>query len=537
MRKLLLLCICLTFTLITKAQTEDKKWNIGLHGGATQYQGDLGSDLYKTDMAFYGFAGLSVTRFIGSHFDINVLATKGTVGYSRANGRFLENVMTGTINFRFQILGPASVVRPYIFVGGGGMLFDKNILISSKQVDYVAPSFGAGVNFRLAPSIMLNLQEMYMYSTADNRDGVVGGTNDGYLFHMVGLTFNFGTKKDADKDGVADRIDKCPNTPPRVAVDKDGCPLDRDKDGVPDYMDACPDVAGTAATHGCPDRDGDGVADKDDNCPDIKGLVALHGCPDADGDGIPDYLDSCPNQKGTLALNGCPDRDGDGIADKDDLCPDVKGLAQFHGCPDTDGDGIEDSKDMCPDQKGPASTNGCPDTDGDGVPDNLDKCPTLAGSPAHHGCPDTDGDGVYDDIDNCITIPGPASNHGCPELKKETKQLFEKALQGIQFETGKAVIKPVSFPILNAIVKVMSDNPTYKLMIGGHTDDVGEDAMNMTLSEDRAAAVANYLISHGVDPLRVTSKGYGKTQPVDTNKSEKGRAHNRRVEFKVEFLQ
>ena len=74
-------------------------------------------------------------------------------------------------------------------------------------------------------------------------------------------------------------------------------------------------------------------------------------------------------------------------------------------------------------------------------------------------------------------------------------------------------------------------------MIGGHTDNVGADDMNMTLSDDRAAAVANYLIAHGVDPLRVTSKGYGKTMPVDTNNSEKGRAHNRRVEFKVEFLQ
>jgi outer membrane protein OmpA-like peptidoglycan-associated protein len=161
----------------------------------------------------------------------------------------------------------------------------------------------------------------------------------------------------------------------------------------------------------------------------------------------------------------------------------------------------------------------------------------LAGSPAHYGCPDTDADGVFDDIDKCLTIPGTPTNNGCPELKEETKQLFRKALQGIQFESGKAVIKPVSFPILNSIVKVMKENADYKLLIGGHTDDVGEDAMNMTLSQDRASAVADYLITHGVDPLKVTATGYGETQPVDTNKSAQGRTRNRRVEFKVEFLQ
>ncbi len=524
-----------TFNII--AQTQDAKWNIGLHGGASQYQGNLGNDLYKTNGAFYGFGGLSVSRYLGSHFDLNLLLTKGTVGFTSPLGRLHENVSTASINFRFQILGPASVVRPYLFIGGGGILYDKNVTITTTNMAYIAPSFGAGVNFRLAPFIMLNLQEQYNYTSSDNRDHKAGGVNDGYLFHMVGLTFNFGTKKDADHDGVADRLDKCDNTPLHVAVDKNGCPLDRDKDGVPDYQDLCPDNPGPALTHGCPDRDNDGVADKDDECPDVKGLVTLKGCPDADGDGIPDYKDKCPNEKGTLAMNGCPDRDSDGVADADDLCPDVKGLAQFNGCPDTDGDGIEDSKDMCPTQKGPASTNGCPDTDGDGVHDGIDKCPTVAGSPQHHGCPDTDGDGVYDDIDQCINIPGPASNGGCPELKIATKQLFQKALQGIQFETGKSIIKSVSFPILDAIAKVMQDNPTYKLSIGGHTDDVGDDEMNMTLSQDRATAVANYLISHSVDPLRVTAKGYGKTEPVDTNKSANGRAHNRRVEFKVEFLQ
>ena len=361
--------------------------------------------------------------------------------------------------------------------------------------------------------------------------------NDKFLLHTLGIYFNLGAGKDEDHDGVTDLKDKCSGTPEGAKIDKNGCPLDGDGDGVADYQDECPTLFGLSKTKGCPDLDKDGVSDKDDLCPDNPGLAQFNGCPDSDGDGIKDKNDKCPNVKGILKMNGCPDSDGDGISDEGDLCPNVAGVAEFKGCPDSDNDGIEDSKDMCPKIKGPIATLGCPDTDLDGVHNGIDKCPQVAGSPSHYGCPDTDNDGIFDDIDKCPAIPGTASNFGYPELKKETKQLFEKALQGIQFETGKAIIKPVSFAILNAIVKVMFENPSYKLLIGGHTHNVGDDGMNLTLSENRASSVANYLISHGVDPLRVTAYGYGETIPVDSNLNEKGRTRNRRVEFKVEFLQ
>jgi outer membrane protein OmpA-like peptidoglycan-associated protein len=262
----------------------------------------------------------------------------------------------------------------------------------------------------------------------------------------------------------------------------------------------------------------------------------MNGCPDTDGDGIIDSKDKCPTVKGSLAMEGCGDRDGDKIRDDEDQCPDVAGTVKFRGCPDRDDDGVADSEDLCPDKKGPVSTKGCPDTDNDGVTDNIDKCPSAAGTAANSGCPDTDGDGLNDFADKCPNVSGPTSNGGCPELKVAIKQLFKKALQGIQFETGKAVIKPVSFPILKSIANVVIDNPTYKLTVEGHTDDVGDDAMNMTLSQDRADAVAKYLITVGADPMRVTGMGFGETRPVDTNASKAGKARNRRVEMKVEFL-
>jgi outer membrane protein OmpA-like peptidoglycan-associated protein len=212
------------------------------------------------------------------------------------------------------------------------------------------------------------------------------------------------------------------------------------------------------------------------------------------------------------------------------------------GCPvDSDKDGVPDYLDKCPDTPVGVAVDsvGCPfDDDNDGVPNYIDKCPHTPAQVIVDsvGCPiDTDGDGVSDYLDKCPTSPGPASNYGCPELKREVTNLFKKAMQGIQFETGKDVIRRVSYPILNQIADVMKENPTYNLAINGHTDDVGNDEFNQGLSERRAASVRRYLINQGIEEERMTSQGYGETRPIADNKTAKGRALNRRVEFEVSF--
>lgn len=263
------------------------------------------------------------------------------------------------------------------------------------------------------------------------------------------------------------------------------------------------------------DTDGDGVKDKEDRCPDTPRDVKVDskGCPlDRDKDGIADHIDQCPDEKGVPALQGCPDRDSDGVADRDDACPDAAGPASSNksisGCPDQDGDGLTDAKDRCPDQKGTPELEGCPDQDADGIADIDDKCPDVAG--------------IRD-------------NKGCPEVKEEVKQLFEQALQGIEFETGKDVIRRTSFTILDNVVKVMNENPAYLLDINGHTDNTGEKSFNLELSQKRADAVKNYISSKGIDAKRLNAKGFGNTQPVEDNRTSAGRAKNRRVEFKVKF--
>lgn len=202
---------------------------------------------------------------------------------------------------------------------------------------------------------------------------------------------------------------------------------------------------------------------------------------------------------------------------------------------DRDKDGVPDKEDNCPDEAGVKALGGCPDRDGDGVADKMDACPDLAGPVNQQGCPDSDGDGFADNVDKCPTVPGIAEMKGCPGIKEETKKLFEKALTGIQFETGSAVIKKTSFGILDQVVAVMNENPAYNLEIHGHTDSQGDDAKNMKLSDDRAASVRTYLTNKGVAAARLRSEGHGETVPVADNKTAAGRAKNRRVEFKVMF--
>ncbi|MDZ4757794.1 MAG: OmpA family protein [Bacteroidota bacterium] len=319
-------------------------------------------------------------------------------------------------------------------------------------------------------------------------------------------------KKDEDGDGVKDSKDKCPKTPTGVTVDKDGCPVDEDRDGTADYLDKCPKMTGPASMGGCPDRDKDGMSDLDDVCPDVPGLARFRGCPDSDGDGVEDSKDKCPNSKG---------------------------LDMFKGCPDTDGDGVEDTQDKCPSsEKGiKVDASGCTaDSDRDGIIDAEDKClDTRSGVKVdNRGCPlDTDGDGIIDTDDKCPTTKGEGTANGCPVIKAEVKKRLQFAARGINFETGKSIIVPASYAMLNEIVSILKEYPDYNLKMGGHTDNVGDDNANYSLSQARVDAVKTYLVSKGVDISRIDATGFGETKPIATNATAVGKMQNRRVELEL----
>ena len=217
---------------------------------------------------------------------------------------------------------------------------------------------------------------------------------------------------------------------------------------------------------------------------------------------------------------------------------------------DTDGDGYPDSVDGCPtekeDGKPPQSTDGCPgnsDRDADGIPDVDDQCPDKAEDKDkiqdEDGCPedDADKDSIPDVQDKCPTEPGKrspiAEKFGCPSLIEMGSDGSVQLLKPIEFETGRAMIKPVSFPILDEVMDLLKSRPSMRIGVYGHTDSKGVPANNLKLSKERAAAVRNYLQGKGVAASRLQSEGFGQTKPVAPNETDEGRAKNRRVEFKI----
>ena len=321
---------------------------------------------------------------------------------------------------------------------------------------------------------------------------------------------------DTDKDNIPDIVDRCVQEP----EDYDG---DRDHDG-------CRDVD----PYG--DDDGDGILNHEDACVDEREDVDGHndddGCPetseDSDGDGIVEVVDQCPAEP----------EDPDGFQDKDG-CPDL----------DNDQDTVPDFRDACAliaeDLDGWNDEDGCPDpdNDNDGVPDKFDACPNVAGDRDKGGCPleDADKDGIADLNDRCPTEPETKNEYldedGCPDTPPGSVKVTNTRVEikeVVQFQTGSATLLPASYPLLDDVVKVLTDAPAMRLRIEGHTDSEGPDDTNLRLSKERAQSVRVYLESKGVDSGRLTAIGHGETKPIDTNRTPAGRAKNRRVEFHIE---
>lgn len=124
--------------------------------------------------------------------------------------------------------------------------------------------------------------------------------------------------------------------------------------------------------------------------------------------------------------------------------------------------------------------------------------------------------------------PPPSSGaETAPAAEPEPERLV---LEGILFESGSATLEAESGPRLDRVVEYMTHRPSVRLRIAGHTDNVGNPARNQALSAERAEAVRDYLVAHGIDAGRLEAVGFGDTQPVASNDTEEGRAQNRRIE-------
>jgi len=326
-----------------------------------------------------------------------------------------------------------------------------------------------------------------------------------------------GPPLDSDGDGVADRADRCPNTPHGAAVDARGCPTDSDHDGVPDGIDKCPNTpAGVAVdAMGCPvDSDRDGVADYLDKCPNTPAGAAVAptgdraGCPvDADGDGVPDNLDKCPNTPRGVQVYPSGER---------------------AGCPiDSDGDAVPDNLDRCPNtppNARPVDATGCPrDSDHDGVPDYLDRCPnTPAGAQVDaNGCPPG------------AARPVPPANlapeAGAAPLPATGRS---QVLRGVNFRPNRVSLEQAARTALVGVATAIKGMPGSRWELQGYTSSMGNAQRNRRLSQQRAEAVKAFLTSLGVPASSLTAVGYGSQHPVATNRTRAGRLQNMRVEIK-----
>ncbi|SMD00560.1 OmpA family protein [Pedobacter nyackensis] len=160
---------------------------------------------------------------------------------------------------------------------------------------------------------------------------------------------------------------------------------------------------------------------------------------------------------------------------------------------------------------------------------------------------DEDNDGVANKFDKC---PGTKANtvvdgSGCPikvqrEVIKETKvivteadrKVVEEAIKNLEFDLGKATIRPTSYATLNRVAELLVAK-NFSLKLAGHTDNTGSMALNLRLSKDRAESIKAYLVSQGANASRIEATGYGPNQPIASNKTAEGRQKNRRVEFSL----
>ena len=265
--------------------------------------------------------------------------------------------------------------------------------------------------------------------------------------------------------------------------------------------------------------------------------VHVSEAPDSDKDGVVDALDRCPNTPAGVPVDasGCPalaiDSDSDGVIDALDRCPGTPpdSLVDGNGCLVM----LATSPTVAPAAEVaavPAPLPPAAPVEPPPAPVPATETAAITPPPESPAKPlDSDGDGVLDDKDRCPNTPLGllVDAYGC--LIEQTT-----VLPGVQFESNSDRLTPEAIDLLKTVAASLKLQPNVTVEISGHTDSLGPQANNLTLSIKRAKAVKMFLVSQGIAETRLASEGYGEFIPIDTNETEAGRAQNRRVEFKVQ---
>jgi outer membrane protein OmpA-like peptidoglycan-associated protein len=488
MRKLTALLLILL--LAGSANSQFKRYIV--KGGAHYFVISPAGEL-KTNLSSFWARGF-IAFELGEYFDIE--AGGGFMKWKQTDqingGDELVEVDMIPLDLRIRLEPFGKYMKwgnPYVYVGGGAVqhktkkLPYRNSYVTAYDstelegwVGYFP--FGAGLEIRLAPQLLLDLNVGGAMTLSDQINNMtIGDPKDGWFHYGLGLVVTGkGGRTDTDRDGLYDDEEE-----DKYLTDPEN-----------------------------PDTDGDGLKDGEE----VKTYHTDPKNPDSDGDVLKDGEEV----KSTYTNPMVPDTDGDGLKDG----AEVTSYRTNPNMADTDGDFLIDGKEVNEAKTDPLNN----DTDGDSLYDG-DEVNTYRTDPLKV---DTDG-GTVDD--------GTEVRRGTNPLYAEDDVVKEEMvvgqviiLEGINFETGSANITPDSEDRLMKAYNTMINNPNIQVEISGHTDSRGSNRSNQVLSENRAASVKSWLVSKGIDGNRITTVGFGEDMPLVPNDSPDNMLKNRRIEFK-----
>ncbi|HCY76083.1 MAG TPA: hypothetical protein DHV28_09200 [Ignavibacteriales bacterium] len=464
-------------------------------------------DWFKASYLGEAFFGFELTKALEMSINGGYGKYAGKAYFDNADVTFGEYETTIIpISLRFKV-APFDVSgwNPYFYVGGGVMNFSVDTKpestvggVATEEDGWVAviPA-GIGAEFALGERVLLDFSIGGAMTSTYDLDSYRSGSDDiwdSYLNASLGLTFTGeNCKVDKDMDGLGKCDEKLIGTDPNNP-DTDGDGL---KDGE-EYLTYRTDPLNA-------DTDGDGLTDGDEVMKYKTDPLKV----DTDGDGLSDGDEVMKYKTDPLVV----DTDKDGLNDNDEVMKYKTNPLKA----DTDGDGLTDGDEVMKYKTDPLKA----DSDGDGLTDSQEVL-TYKTDPLNK---DTDG-GTVDD--------GTEVKRGTDPLNAEddvVKIGVPIVLEGITFDVNKTTIKPESEATLMKALKTLNTYPEILVEIGGHTDSDGSEKSNMKLSLGRAESVKAWLVSKGIDPSRISTKGYGEDKPIADNKTKEGKQKNRRIEF------
>ncbi len=378
--------------------------------------------------------------------------------------------------------------NPYFYAGIGLLNYDvtkKPLAVSPAAVSAngwtgVIP-IGVGTEIKLSDEIALDVSLGYNYSLTENLNyyKIPSTTNDGYISLGLGLSFsNESLNTDKDHDGLTRREELALGTDPNNA-----------------------------------DTDGDGLKDGEEVNKYLTNPLKV----DTDGDELSDGDEVMKYKTDPLKA----DTDGDGLNDGDEVL-------KYKTDPlkaDTDGDGLKDGEEVNMFKTNPLNA----DTDGDGLNDGKEvlkyKTDPLK--------VDTDGGTVGDGIEVKRGTNPLDPSDDVPVTVVEKEMTFDF----VHFGFNQTTLTKKDKKILDNAYEVLSKLNDAKINLSGHTDSIGSEKYNMKLSIKRANVVQKYLVKKGISESQITAEGFGKTKPIASNKTAKGRAENRRTEITAKYME